>query len=1186
MTALIGFLKHKLVIQLVGAASLCAVIWFVGPLISFGGKAPLGPELNRLIAILVVILVMTVYNLFKQARANRTDQRLIAELSESKPDSGQAATAEAKDEELSILSRDFEEALQLLKRTRSKSKRDRQYLYELPWYIIIGAPGSGKTTLLVNSGLQFPLTEHMGGKSPVQGVGGTRNCDWLFANEAIFLDTAGRYTTQDSHQAVDAAAWGGFLNLIKKYRPRRPINGVLVTMSMPDLLRQTDEDRTRHARAVRQRIMELYEVLGIQFPIYMLFTKCDLVAGFTEFFADMREEEREQVWGETFPGDDAKETDTHIAGFDGNFEELLHRLNQRTFMRIQEERDIQRRSLTLDFPQQIAMLKPAMIHFLRETFGISRYEDATLLRGVYFTSGTQEGTPIDRIMGHLASTYGLDRQNLPVFSGRGKSYFITRLLKEVVIPEGELAGVNPRVERRRSRLHWAAYACLLVLTVGMFGLWSVSYTRNKQTIEQLEEQIEQYQTARKDATDWQSGVKNLLARLNVLQSAHDVYTGHPWSMGFGLYQGDKLRSGINYAYEASLKNSYLPLIKARLEQHMVESLQGRAALDLEILYELLKVYLMLGLPEKMDIGLAEAWMRNIWEQDFPREPKIQAQLLTHSGNLLKLTFEPIRLDQKLIFNARRKLNAQPLSLRVYADLKNRDLPDRYNFRLQEALGPYGDQVFTTANGQAIQTLMVPGLYSYEGYNDFFRKQGLDEINRIRAENWVLENPAAKDQAGDVHRLYDDLQKLYFAEYRRMWRTLLDNLRLKPVRGIHQTIQIITRLSGPETPLRPLLEAVEKNTSLSRDFAADTAGKKQPRRSAAELARSNMKARQSGTALGHVRRLERDFESLNFLVRSTGKSPPPLESVLTRLNEVRDFLMQIANAARSEDEALRIARQRMSSSGGGDVIKRAKLEFGRLPEPVRSWLLPLVSHGWRFTLNTAKSGLDDLWKKQILEPYKEGLEGRYPLSKNSRHNATMGDFSRFFAPNGIIEQFFNDYLKPFVDTTGPKWRQVSMDDSQMELSGHVLEQFQLAAKIRKTFFAAGDRTPSFQFELKPVYLDQNIATFRLNIEGQKAVYRHGPAQTKRFHWPGPQSNAGVRLTFQTLDGRQLSLSEDGPWALLKILDKATVEATPLADRFMVTFQIQRFKARYELRADSVYNPFRLVELQNFRCPDSL
>ncbi len=107
----------------------------------------------------------------------------------------------------------FEEAVATLKQQR----RSGHSLYDLPWYVFIGAPGSGKTTALLNSGLKFPLEQRMG-KGALQGVGGTRNCDWWFTDEAVFLDTAGRYTTQDSDAASDSAAWGEFLALLRKYR--------------------------------------------------------------------------------------------------------------------------------------------------------------------------------------------------------------------------------------------------------------------------------------------------------------------------------------------------------------------------------------------------------------------------------------------------------------------------------------------------------------------------------------------------------------------------------------------------------------------------------------------------------------------------------------------------------------------------------------------------------------------------------------------------------------------------------------------------------------------------------------------------------------------------------------------------------------------------------------------------------
>jgi type VI secretion system protein ImpL len=387
MKGLLGFFKQKSVIQLAGVTALCTLVWFGGPWVAVAGRTPLQPEFNRLLVILCIVVVWVLHILFTQARAKRADQQLIAELAVPTIDPEQEAIVQAQDEEVTELRRKFEDALHRLKKARATNKRDKRYLYELPWYVIIGAPGSGKTTALLNSGLKFPLADRHG-RNAIEGVGGTRNCDWLFTDEAIFIDTAGRYTTQDSHQPVDEAAWRGFLDLIKKYRPQRPINGVLVTMSMSDLLQGDKMARSQLALDVRQRIQELYEALRIRFPVYMLFTKCDLVAGFNDFFDDLDPEGRTQVWGETFPDSSSESIEDQIFKFGDNFDELMNRLNQRTLRRIQEERDLQRRAHILDFPQQMALLKSALMRFLNDAYLASRFDTEPLLRGVYFTSGT------------------------------------------------------------------------------------------------------------------------------------------------------------------------------------------------------------------------------------------------------------------------------------------------------------------------------------------------------------------------------------------------------------------------------------------------------------------------------------------------------------------------------------------------------------------------------------------------------------------------------------------------------------------------------------------------------------------------------------------------------------------------------------------------------------------------------
>ena len=204
----------------------------------------------------------------------------------------------------------FEKALFTLRRARFgagggvlagwKAKLNGRYLYELPWYLIIGAPGSGKTTALRHSGLKFPLAD-VAGEDAIRGVGGTRNCDWWFTDQAVLIDTAGRFTTQDSDRENDRSTWSGFLAMLKRTRPRQPLNGVLVTVSVSDLLTRTLAERRQYAATVRQRLQELHEGLGIRFPIYLLVTKSDLLAGFTDYFATLDKDQRATPWGATFP---------------------------------------------------------------------------------------------------------------------------------------------------------------------------------------------------------------------------------------------------------------------------------------------------------------------------------------------------------------------------------------------------------------------------------------------------------------------------------------------------------------------------------------------------------------------------------------------------------------------------------------------------------------------------------------------------------------------------------------------------------------------------------------------------------------------------------------------------------------------------------------------------------------------
>lgn len=148
--------------------------------------------------------------------------------------------------------------------------------------MVIGHPAAGKSSAILHSGLDFPF----GDKQAIQGVGGTRNCDWFFTTEGVLLDTAGRYSTQRE----DRPEWLEFLKLLKKYRAKAPANGILVAVSFPELVQHKSEQFTVYARQVRERINEIDDAFGIKVPIYLVFTKIDLLGGFSQFFEDFSDE--------------------------------------------------------------------------------------------------------------------------------------------------------------------------------------------------------------------------------------------------------------------------------------------------------------------------------------------------------------------------------------------------------------------------------------------------------------------------------------------------------------------------------------------------------------------------------------------------------------------------------------------------------------------------------------------------------------------------------------------------------------------------------------------------------------------------------------------------------------------------------------------------------------------------------
>jgi type VI secretion system protein ImpL len=669
------FFRRRAFLVFLGFVLLAIFIWYAGPYFAFADYYPLESPLARIIAFGLVFLVWFVWRLLRQLRAYRSSDRLAAAVVEQAAADKGRPSAEAAQ-----LRERFEEAVKTLKQTR----RSGHSLYDLPWYVIIGAPGSGKTTALLNSGLKFPLEQRVG-KGALRGVGGTRNCDWWFTDEAVFLDTAGRYTTQDSDATSDSAGWKEFLALLRKYRKRRPVNGVILTISAQDLMVQGDRGREAHVEAARRRLNELNQELRIQLPVYVMVTKCDLVAGFSEYFDDLAQDGRMQVWGITFPYEqtlNGEATEVYPAEFDN----LMARLNARMFARIEEDRDVRRRTKIFAFPQQMAALREALTQFVSEVFGSTRMEQQILLRGVYFTSGTQEGTPIDRLLGAIGRRFGVASDAVVAPTGRGKAYFVELLLKEVLIGESGLAGVNRRLEVQKAALQLGAYAAMALIAVGGVIAMSVSYGRNRAYVAQTAQEITKLDNVPAVASTAQPEM--LLPRLDVLRGVADVANQYrerpPLGMRWGLFQGFAIGNAARDAYVRELDSTLLPRIAARFEERLVDY-----APEPEKLYEYLKAYLMLGEPKHIDKKHLQFVSDLEWHAADTTAPNAGASLSQHFQSLLDYgdTLRPIALNPSLLAQSRSTVRQASIPRIIFNRLKRTYAEDNArSVRLDTAAG--------------------------------------------------------------------------------------------------------------------------------------------------------------------------------------------------------------------------------------------------------------------------------------------------------------------------------------------------------------------------------------------------------------------------------------------------------------------------------------------------------------------
>ena len=1025
------------------------------------------------------------------------------------------------------------DAKQRLKRAGRNDLRSTRAL------LVVGPADAAKTSLVEYSELGVDLL-----------VGEVSSDDAIVPTEVANVWVAGDTVLLEAGPSVldDPDAW---TTLVKGLRARRwaptlgrgrlPPRAVVVCVPVTDLQAPDASETLRQlAGQLRQRLGEAAGVLGVELPVYVVFTKADRIPSFGDFAAVLNDDATRSVLGATLPFDlDLESTaygERQTRKLGRAFQRLYQALGRARLRLLPREADPEARLSAYEFPRELNKLKEPIVQLLVELGRPGQFGEGPRLRGFYFSGvrAVSVSTPgqaaearpaagpalleatrifsVDEIQAQMAQAQPPGTHQVPQW------LFVEQLFHQVIGQDrgaDTLTGSGTRVHMARRGL---LVASIVLLAAGAIGT-TFSFRGNAALNAAALDAVRGTSVIPESVVDVPD-----LTHLVALDSLRRVTAtlsdyhrdGPPLRIRWGLYRGEQIRDVARRVYF----DRFQRLLLADARGGLIASLGALGspeapASDPGSAYDALKAYLITaGYADRSTAEFLTPVLYDHWASTRPVGSEtadlVRAQFAFYAQELALGDPYTYRPDEALVASSRTFIRSFSDDGRYYTALV--DEADRQADPVDFA------SLYPEAAAHVRTAGVVPGAFTADGWA-FVHRQ-LENIDALFSlEDWVVGGepvPPAERQA-----LAEEIRRRYEAEYLARWTAYLDAASVPRAGSAAAAVDRLRALSGRASPLLQLLALVSVQTDVDSTVAAAF----QPVHTLVPPGQTDRLIGEGNQA--YVDGLAALATALGPLAGGGGggqADPAAVADVAASVDQARNAVRDVTQSFVIEGPA-------------GEVGDRVAILLEAPIEATGGMARGLPAQQANAAAASFCSEFDALTRQ-------------YPFTTGGPE-ASLDDVVAMFVPGeGGLWRFYERSLEGLVERRGSRYD--AAPDADPRPSTETLRFFNDAATFSSSIFTPEGEGPELVLGFRMLTSDR-LTEVEVNVDGQIHTFTRTSPGVQAFQWSADRArNATIS---GVLDGEPVRLvePEPGQWALFRLFQIAEWRSLG-GSRFAVTWEL--------------------------------